>query len=179
MKKRYLIMLIIAIILVIALGAGFALAYFFTDIFRSNKQLFSKYISQNAEIAEIFNDEEIKAYSEKQKNTPFTSEGTIKTNVTFPDSSEAQIANALQNCNITFSGKTDNANKYMHQTIKTNYSATESMKFDLCRNGDIYAGKINEVLFKYVGIENNNLKDFATKCNFLNKLYLQFQVKSI
>ena len=163
MKKRYLIMLIIAIVLVIALGAGFAFAYFFTDIFRSNKQLFSKYISQNKQIVEILKDEDVKAYSEKQKNTPYTSEGTIKTNVTFPDSSEAQIANALQNCNITFVGKTDNSNKYMHQSIKANYSDTQSMQFDLYRNGDIYAGKINEVLFKYVGIENNNLKEFATK----------------
>ena len=163
MKKRYLIMLIIAIFLIICLGASLVFAYFFTDIFRSNKQLFSKYISQNSEILEIFKDEEIKSYSDKQKNTPYTSEGTIKTNVTFPDSSEAQMANALQNCNITFSGKTDESNKYMYHNVKANYSNTESMQIDLYRNGDIYATKINEVLFKYIGIENNNLKEFATK----------------
>lgn len=163
MKKRYLIMLIIAIVLIIALGAGFAFAYFFTDIFRSNKELFSKYIFQNSEIIDIFKDEEVKAYSEKQKNTAYTSEGTIKTNVTFPDSSEAKIASALQNCNITFTGKTDNLSKYMHQTIKANYSDTQSMQFDLYRSGDIYAAKINEVLVKYIGLDNNNLKEFATK----------------
>ena len=163
MKKRYLIMLIIAIVLIIALGAGFAFAYFFTDIFRSNKELFSKYISQNLEIVDIFKDEDVKAYSEKQKNTAYTSEGTIKTNVTFPDSSEAKVASALQNCNITFTGKTDNLSKYMHQTIKANYSDTQSMQFDLYRSGDIYAAKINEVLVKYIGLDNNNLKEFATK----------------
>ena len=183
MKKRYLIMLIIAIVLVIALGAGFAFAYFFTDIFRSNKQLFSKYISQNKEIVDILKDEDVKAYSEKQKNTAYTSEGTIKTNVTFPDSSEAQIANALQNCNITFVGKTDNLNKYMHQSIKANYSDTQSMQFDLYRNGDVYAGKINEVLFKYVGIENNNLKEFATKMqlpeNFLSAIPNKIDLTSL
>jgi len=163
MKKRYLIMLIIAIILIICLGASLAYAYFFTDIFKNNKQLFSQYISQNLEILELFNDEDIKAYSKKQKNSPFTSEGSIKTNVTFPDSSEAKVANALQNCNITFTGKTDNLNKYMHQTVKANYSDTQSLQFDIYQNGDIYAGKINEVLSKYIGIENNNLKEFATK----------------
>ena len=163
MKKRYLIMLIIAIALIIALGVGIAFVYFFTDIFKSNKQVFSKYISQNSEILEIFEDEDVKAYSEKQKNTAYTSEGTIKTNVTFPDSSEAKVASALQNCNITFTGKTDNLNKYMHQTIKVNYSDTQSMQFDLYRNIDIYAAKINEVLVKYIGIDNNNLKEFATK----------------
>lgn len=163
MKKRYLIMLIIAIILVIALGAGIAFAYFFTDSFKSNKQLFSKYISQNKEIFAFFEDTDLKSYVEKQKNSPYTSESTIKTNVTFPDSSNAKIANALQNCNIVINEKIDNLQNYSYQTIKANYSDTQSIQFDLYKNGDIYAAKISEILFKYIGINNSNLKEFATK----------------
>ena len=152
MKKRYLIMLIIAIVLVLCIGAGFAFVYFFTDTFKSNKTLFFKYISQNTQIMHFINDDDIKAYSDKQKRTPYTSEGTIKTNVTFPDSSEAQIANALQNCNISFNGKVDNTNKYFRETIKANYSDSQSLEFE-------------EVLYKYLGIDNNNLKDFYKKMN--------------
>lgn len=165
MKKRYLIMLIIAIVLVLCIGAGFAFVYFFTDTFKSNKTLFFKYISQNTQIMHFINDDDIKAYSDKQKQTPYTSEGTIKTNVTFPDSSEAQIANALQNCNISFNGKVDNTNKYFRETIKANYSDSQSLEFELYRNNDIFAAKINEVLYKYLGIDNNNLKDFYKKMN--------------
>ena len=165
MKKRYLIMLIIAIVLVLCIGAGFAFVYFFTDTFKSNKTLFFKYISQNTQIMHFINDDDIKAYSDKQKRTPYTSEGTIKTNVTFPDSSEAQIANALQNCNISFNGKVDNTNKYFRETIKANYSDSQSLEFELYRNNDIFAAKINEVLYKYLGIDNNNLKDFYKKMN--------------
>ena len=165
MKKRYLIMLIIAIVLVLCIGAGFAFVYFFTDTFKSNKTLFFKYISQNTQIMNFINDDDIKAYSDKQKQTPYTSEGTIKTNVTFPDSSEAQIANALQNCNISFNGKVDNTNKYFRETIKANYSDSQSLEFELYRNNDIFATKIADVLYKYLGIENNNLKDFAKKMN--------------
>lgn len=165
MKKRYLIMLIIAIVLVLCIGAGFAFVYFFTDTFKSNKTLFFKYISQNTQIMNFINDDDIKAYSDKQKQTPYTSEGTIKTNVTFPDSSETQIANALQNCNISFNGKVDNTNKYFRETIKANYSDSQSLEFELYRNNDIFATKIADVLYKYLGIENNNLKDFAKKMN--------------
>ena len=165
MKRRYLIMLIIAIVLVLCVGAGFAFAYFFTDAFKSNKTLFFKYFSQNSEIMNFINDDAIKTYSDKQKQTPYTSEGTIKTNVTFPDSSEAQIANALQNCNISFSGKVDNRNKYFRETIKANYSDNQSLQFELYRNNDVFATKIADVLYKYLGIENNNLKDFAKKMN--------------
>lgn len=165
MKKRYLIMLIIAIVLVLCIGAGFAFAYFFTDVFKSNKDLFLKYISQNTEIMDFVNDNDVKAYSDKQKQTPYTSEGTIKTNVTFPDSSQAQIANALQNCNISFNNKVDNANKYFNGTVKANYSDNQSIEFNLYRNNDVFAGKINDVLYKYIGLENNNLKEFAQKMN--------------
>lgn len=165
MKKRYLIMLIIAIVLVLCIGAGFAFAYFFTDVFKSNKNLFFKYISQNTEIMDFVNDNDVKAYSDKQKQTPYTSEGTIKTNVTFPDSSQAQIANALQNCNISFNNKVDNANKYFNSTVKANYSDNQSIEFNLYRNNDVFAGKINDVLYKYIGLENNNLKEFAQKMN--------------
>ena len=165
MKKRYLITLIIAIVLVLCIGAGLAFAYFFTDIFKSNKSLFLKYFSQNSEIMNFMNDTDIKAYSDMQKQTPYTSEGTIKTNVTFPDSSEATIANALKNCNITFNEKVDNSNKYFYETVKANYSDLQSIEFNLYRNSDIYAFKIGEVLYKYVGFENNSLKDFAQKMN--------------
>ena len=183
MKKRYLIMLIIVIALVICIGAGLAFVYFFTDTFKSNRALFIKYFTQNSEILNFINDADIQEYSEKQKQTPYTLEGTIKTNVTFPDSSEATIANALQNCNITFDGKVDNLNKYFSETIKANYSDTQSMEFNLYRNSDIYAFKIGEVLYKYVGIENNNLKDFAKKMNLpediISAIPNKFELKTL
>ena len=163
MKKRYIIMLIFTIVIILCIGAGVVFAYFFTDLFKSNKTLFSKYIVKNSELFELFEDKEIKAYSEKQKSTPYSSEGTIKTNVTFPDSSKVQLANALQNCNITFNEKVDNSNKYYKKTIKTNYSDLQSIEYDLYRKDDIFALKIVDVFYKYVGFENNNLKEFATK----------------
>lgn len=169
MKKRYLIMIIITIILVLCLGAGIAFAYFFTDLFKSNKQLFSKYIMQNKDIVEILEEKEIKAYSDKKKSTPYSSEGTIKANVTFPDSSQAQLASALQNCNITFNGKVDNANNYFYETVKANYSDTQSMEFNLYRNQDIFAFKITDIVFKYIGIENSNLKAFFQKMGVSNE----------
>lgn len=163
MKKRHLIMLIALIVLVLCICASLLFMFFFTDIFKSNKTLFSKYISKNIEIIDFINDKDIKSYVEKQKSTPYLLEGSIKTNVTFPDSSQSQIANALQNCNITFNGKVDNSNKYYSEIIKANYSDTQSMEFNLFRNNDIYTFKIADLLTKYIGIENNNLKEFAQK----------------
>ena len=163
MKKRHLIILIIAIVIVFCIGAGLAFMFFFTDMFKNNKTLFSKYLAQNKEIIDLINDKEIKSYVEKQKKTPYSLEGSIKTNVTFPDSSQSQIAKALGNCNISFNGKVDNSNKYFSETIKVNYSDTQSTELNLYQNNDIYAFKIADLLTKYIGMENNNLKDFAKK----------------
>lgn len=163
MKKRHLIILIITIVLVLCICAGLAFMFFFTDMFKSNKTLFSKYLAQNEEIIDLINDKDINSYVEKQKTTPYYQEGLIKTNVTFPDSSQSQIANALQNCSITFSGKVDNSNKYYSEIIKANYSDTQSTEFNIYQSNEIYAFKITDVLAKYIGMENNNLKEFAQK----------------
>ena len=163
MKKRHLIILIITIVLVLCICAGLAFMFFFTDMFKSNKTVFSKYLAQNEEIIDLINDKDINSYVEKQKTTPYYQEGLIKTNVTFPDSSQSQIANALQNCSITFSGKVDNSNKYYSEIIKANYSDTQSTEFNIYQSNDIFAFKITDVLAKYIGMENNNLKEFAQK----------------
>lgn len=191
MKKKSLIILIIVLLLVILAG-GFAYAYFFTDMFKSKKDLFLKYISQNSEIVESLKDEEFKAYIEKQKTTPYTTSGSIKTNLTVEnntlenihqdgslqenspqegalqdssvqDNPYQQILNDLQKCSITFEGNVDKANNYNYQNVRANYSDAQSISFEIAQQNDIYGLKINDVLNRFVGIENNNLKALATK----------------
>lgn len=163
MKKKSFIIVLSIVLLIVLFGGGFAFAYFFTDAFKSNKQLFSKYISQNKEILEIMQDDDMKIYQERQQNTSYTTAGSIKTNVTLPTDSSQELAKALQNCNISFSGNTDKINKYFYQSIKANYSDAQAIEFEIAQNNDIYGIKINDVVTKYIGVENNNLKEFAKK----------------
>ena len=48
-KKRILIMIISIILVVLMLLVAFALIYLNTDMFKSNKTLFMKYLGQNSE----------------------------------------------------------------------------------------------------------------------------------
>lgn len=163
MKKKILIVSLVIVLLLVLIGGGFAFAYFFTDAFKSNKELFGKYIAKNEKILEIFKDEDIKNYAEKQKSTPYSTNGTIKTNITLQDATNTSLVAALQNCNISFDGKVDNVNKYSYKNIKANYSDTQSLSMELVQNNDIYAVKVNDVINKFVGIQNSNLKEFAKK----------------
>lgn len=163
MKKRYIIITIALVLLIVCLGAGLAFAYFFTDTFKSNKELFFKYVSKNSEITELFNNKDLKAYFEKQNTTPYTSTGTITTNVTFPDSSQANLATAIQNSSITYTGKTDKTKNYLYRNINANYNDSNSLNFEFVQKSDVYAIKINEVLGKFIGLKNENLKELCNK----------------
>ena len=152
MKKKVLIILIIVLSVLLIAGGVFAFIFFGTDTFKSNKDMFLKYISKNTEIVDMFKDQDIKSYAEKQRTTPYSSTGTITTNIA-----------ALQKCNITFEGQTDLANNFYHRTVNVNYPELQTLSFELIKNDDVYAIKSDEIVNRFIGIQNVNLKEFATK----------------
>ncbi len=162
-NKVLLIVIILMIVLVVLLGGGLAFAYFFTDTFKSDKEMFLKYVAKNSEILEILKDEDIANYGKKQETTPYTSDGQFKTDITASTTTtlDNTTVNALQNCNISFTGSTDKANNYKYQNINVNYSDAESLNLEYIQNGDSYGAKINDVIPKFVMVENNNLKQWA------------------
>lgn len=162
-KKIIVIPIIVVIAIILIVGGVFAYLYFATDTFKSNKEMFVKYFSENQEIANIFNIDELKNISNRQKTEKYTTSGSIKTTVDYTDTQDQELSNAIQNTSITFLGNVDNQNKYFYQNIYANYSDTQSLNAEIVRKKDVYAIKINEVLNKFIGIENNNLKVFATK----------------
>ena len=127
MKKKLVISIIIILTLIFIAGGVFAYLYFGTNTFRSNKELFAKYILQNSEAFEAFNLAELKNYAEKQKNMPYSSEGIIKTNVTSTNSRNQDSIAALQNCSLKFTGNVDNVKKNISYNINANYTDSQSI----------------------------------------------------
>ena len=94
-KKRLVIAIIIILILVLAIaGAVFAYVYIKTDTFRTDQELFAKYISQNAETLQKFSDSQtIKQYDNLRNVEKFESNTKIKT--TYSEGGE--VSNAINN----------------------------------------------------------------------------------
>ena len=157
-KSNKIVLIVIIILFLILVGGGaFAYTYFFTDVFKSNKEMFFTYASENSSIIELLKqDERLKAYSEKQKNTPYTVQGTLRLN----DNSGTLD---LNNTNITISGNSDNVNKYKYTNLTLNYSNTESISAEYINSGDYYGIRMRDVLDRFIVFENNNLKEFFTK----------------
>lgn len=160
-KKVKIIALILLIIAILIIGVGVVLAYLKTDIFKTNKQLFFKYISELGQVVNGFDDEELNAYFEKQNITPYSNEGKLSVNINVP-SVEEKIKNANA-VNITFSGKRDENNKKQEQKISLNYSDTVSFPIEYKRDGDLYALTSNIVVDKYVAVKNDGLKQLFEK----------------
>ncbi len=80
-KKNTKILLILIIIIVIIILAGVGILVFATDIFKSDKEMFFKYMADIGDPKKGFIDEELKQYFEKKNNTPYNDEGEFSVNI--------------------------------------------------------------------------------------------------
>ena len=126
-KNSKVVFIIIIIVIILILLMGIAYAYFATDIFKSNKELFLQYITQMGDKEEGFIELSLKQYFDKQKTTPFLDEGSLSVNITA--SNHQEQFNNTNNMNITFDGQVDKANAQVAQNISINYS--DNVKFPL------------------------------------------------
>ena len=117
-KKNKILLVVIILVIVLILLIGVSIAYFATDIFKGNKQLFFKYASQLVDEKEGLINSQLVDYFEKQKSTPYTTNGSIAVNIN-PIEEGYEIINDM---NLTFSGQVDIANSKSEQNISLNYS---------------------------------------------------------
>ena len=114
-------MLIFIIILsILILLAGGAFAYFATDIFKSDKELFFKYITQLGDEKKGFFDKNLSQFFEKRGNVPFNNQGNLSVEISGNDIDDFK---SLNDFNISFSGQVDRNNKNITQKINLNYSS--------------------------------------------------------
>lgn len=155
--------IILVVILIILVGGGaFGVVYFKTDIFKPIDNTFYKYMFQNVEVLKGYKDSEYLAYDNKLKEMTHTNSGDI-TFTTKSNDQEEQIK--LDNLTVNIEGKSNPGKNKEYQSINMKYSNDDFFELEYIKDQDKYALKSNEIVNKYVAIENNELKDLATKLN--------------
>lgn len=157
-KKNTKILLILIIIIIFIILAGVGILVFATDIFKSDKEMFFKYMADIGDSKKGFIDDGLKQYFEKKNNTPYNDEGEFSVNIS-SDNEQKKFEN-VNNFNISFSGQVDTANSKAAQNISLNYS--NDVKFPI--NYKQIENKIG-LQTKYVGS-----KFVAIETEKLNKL---------
>ncbi len=126
-KNTKILMILITIVVIFLLVLGIVFVFLATDLFKSDKELFFKYMTQMGDVKEGFIENNLIQYFEKQKTTPYNDEGTFSVNIA-SEKNQEQLEN-INNFNITFSGQVDTANSKSNQEISLNYS--DDVKFPI------------------------------------------------
>lgn len=157
MKKKILLGVLIVLIL---LGIGGAYAYFATDAFKSEKEMFFEYLLTNVE------DEKVLEYVKKQESTPYTDKGEISIKSQGENSlarAEDETVQMLNKSKITFEGKVDNNKKLAEQTMTMNFAQGFNVPVKIRRDGDIIGIQSNLLDSKFIAVRNSNLKSLLER----------------
>ncbi len=155
-KSKKVIVFVIILLLILIIISSLLLVYFLTDIFKGNKELFFKYISQISNNENSFVEQNVQTYLNKKNNNSYNNEGSFTVNAV--DSSVTNIEN-LNNFNISFSGKKDNTNSKEEQNISLNYSSNVNFPLVYRKIGNQLGVQTDYVGARFLTVEPDKLND--------------------
>ena len=165
-KKGLLIAIIIILVLLVLAGGTFAYLYFGTDLLKTDKQLFAKYLMQLGDEEKGLFPKALDDFLVKKETTTYQNNGELSSNYSLIDTNDTsmnEVINIMNNSKIQFQGSVDNANLKREENITLSYPDSVSLPFKYKNEGDIYAIQADILSPSYIGIENNNLKELAQK----------------
>lgn len=165
-KKIILISSIGVVTLIIIL---LLILFFVTDMFKSPQQLFYKYLPQNSQIVEVLSSDLSMIHAQKKAQNSYTTTGEITlTYETDNEDNQSETENAVELFKIITEGKKDSQNQKQYHKMALTKNNQELLELKYLRNQDLYALSSNQIVTKYVAVENNNLKELATKLGYQN-----------
>lgn len=153
-KNSKIVNVLIILVSIVIIAASIGIIYFTTDLFKSNKILFAKYVGQ------ISMDNTLKQYQEKKNETPYSDEGTFSVNAS-ANSNSVNLEN-VNKFTVTYKGQVDTANSKAKQNININYSDSVKFPVNYRQVGNKIALQTDYVGSKYIGGENDKLDKLST-----------------
>lgn len=162
-KKRWLITFLILFIILGAVGGVFAYVYFTTDLLKSNQTLFWEYASQNTKIAQWLDTNWWERYQAKKESNPYTDKGEVT--LSCQNIQDQEILNDMK---LTLTGSSNRKEQKQSQVIQLKKGENVYFELEYLKDKQKYALKSDEVVTKYVSIENTKLKELGTKLEIKN-----------
>ena len=160
MKNKKIFIICIIIVLLIATTI-IGVMYWKTDFLKSEETLFYKYLSKtqiiNPEVSQRY-----KAMYQKIKDANYSSSGNVSYSITQNDVS-TNVANIQEILSTKYNILCDKNLKqtYADFTLSSANQNIATLKY--LKDNNIYALKMDNVVNKYLAIQNTNLKEFASK----------------
>ena len=184
-KKRKVIIIAFSIIVVLAIISAFVALYLFTDMFKSNKVLFAKYLSQNVtNMQNMQNNFKNSEYDNLLEQNKYTSTTDIKVNyINGLGTTLENTSNAINNLRINVDGQTDLSQGYNYQNIKLLNNNENIATVEYIQDNNKYGIRFSDLFQQFTTVENADLKELISKLgqtdnmqNFPNELDFNFNV---
>lgn len=157
MKKK---IILVVVLIVLLLGAGVAYAYFATDAFKTDKDIFLSYLMDENMWKQQPEDKKLVEYFEKKENTAYTNEGKATLNI---EGIEDEGIDILNGSSLKFRGSVNQEQKLAEQEITANLSTGINVPIKLKKDNETYGLQTNLLNAKFLAIKNENLKALAEK----------------
>ena len=167
-RKKRILIIVLSIITVLILIIGGVLIYLnvATDAFKSPDELFYKYLYQNGSIADVFDTDLLDRYYQRIENNAYNGTGEITIKTGMNDNSESdtkEFDTLMNNLKLSYTTKSNLAEKKQETEATIAYNDQEQFKFSVAQDNNNYGIKSDEVVYKYLKLKNENLRDIYTK----------------
>lgn len=170
-KKILIITLIIILVLAVA-GTVFTYLFLATDTFKSDKELFAKYISQNSETLEKFTDLQTKKVYEGLKDEEkYESDTEIK--ATYSEGGE--VSNPINNLSAKINVQKDKSEDYFYADGQISYGDEKYLEAEAIKDQEAYGIRFTDIVKQFVTVKNDSklgevAKDLGTDSVTLEKI---------
>lgn len=160
-KKRKMIIVIgvISALLFAALVTTLILLYLRTDMFKSNQQLFTKYIGKNVEnLGTIYKTIGKSEYQESLQQSKYAMSTEMKINYTenIKTSSES-TQNSINQLRLKINSQVDKNNQYNYQDINLINNNDKAMEIEYLQNQGMQSIRFTDLFTQFVSSEDGNL----------------------
>lgn len=158
-KSKVILTVVITLTILILATIG-VVTYLFlkTDIFKSNKEIFSKYVEQTTtQIANVFDNAKIEEITKKIRENNSESKTVLTLN---DDTNEA-----LSKVSISMDIKNDVTNKKMYNDIKLVNGEDKVLEAEYMLSENSVSLRLTDIVKQFLTIDNTNLEQLASNLN--------------
>lgn len=168
-KKRRLILIISIFLVILMIFTAFVLVYINTDMFKSNRTLFMKYLGQNTEnLSQIYTQITQKNdYETSLEQNKYTVNTQINVNNTENlGTTEENTDNVINQLKIVSDGQVDIANQYNYQKMNLYKNGESLLGLEYIQNSNTYGFRFSDLFQQFLLVDNNNLQDLYSKLGY-------------
>ena len=160
MKNKKILILVITIFMLLIIACiSFGYLYIATDTFKSSKELFAKYMTQNIEMFNEIIDSSTKSTYENAKNENMYESDT---KITIAHSVGGEISNPINDLSMNLYSQKDEQNEYFYTDSQILFKDEEYLEFEAIKDNGVYGIRFPDAVKQFTTVkEDNNFEIIA------------------